>query len=72
MSSYTYRQETKCYVRHSVIRKAVEMLTVGRSNSCCVRNSYVNFQVSNRCSYEYSKTMLIAVVSEILRTFASE
>ena len=31
-----------------------------------------NFQVSNRCSYEYSKTMLIAVVSEILRTFASE
>ena len=31
-----------------------------------------NFQVSNRCSYKYSKTMLIAVVSEILRTFASE
>ncbi len=41
MSFYTYRQETKCYVRHMVIRKAVEMLTVGRSNSCCVRNSYV-------------------------------
>ena len=41
MSSYTYKQETKCYVRHTVIRKAVEMLTVGRSNACCVRNSYV-------------------------------
>lgn len=41
MSSYTYRQEAKCYVRHTVIRKAVEMLTIGRSNSCCVRSSYV-------------------------------
>lgn len=41
MSSYTYRQETKCCVRHTVIRKAVEMLTIGRSSACCVRNSYV-------------------------------
>lgn len=41
MSSYTYRQETKCYVRHTVIKKAIEMLTTGRSNSCCVRNSYM-------------------------------
>ncbi len=41
MNSYTYRQKTKCYVRHTVIRKAVEMLTTERSNSCCVHNSYV-------------------------------
>lgn len=41
MSSYTYRQETKSFVRHKVIKKAVELLTVDRSSSCCVRNSYV-------------------------------
>ena len=37
----TYKQETKNTVRHTVIRKAVEMLTVRRSDACCVRNSYV-------------------------------
>lgn len=41
MNTYTYKQETKCRVRHIVIRKAVEMLTIDRSHSCCVRNSYV-------------------------------
>lgn len=41
MDSYTYKQETKNQVRHRIIRKAVEILTVGRSDACCVRNSYV-------------------------------
>lgn len=37
----TYRQETKNTVRHTVIRRAVEMLTTGRAQACCVRHSYV-------------------------------
>lgn len=37
----TYKQEMKCQVRHTVIRKAVDLLTTNRSSSCCVRNSYV-------------------------------
>lgn len=41
MSSYTYKQESKNQVRHTVIRNAVELLTIGRSGACCVRNSYV-------------------------------
>ena len=41
MSSYTYKQESKNQVRHMVIRNAVELLTSGRSEACCVRNSYV-------------------------------
>lgn len=41
MSSYTYKQESKNQVRHTVIRNAVELLTNGRSEACCVRNSYV-------------------------------
>lgn len=41
LSSYTYKQDTKNQVRHTVIRKAVELLTVGRYEACCVRNSYV-------------------------------
>ncbi len=39
--SITYKQETKNIVRHTVIRRAVEMLTAERSQSCCVRRSYV-------------------------------
>lgn len=41
MSSYTYKQESKNQVRHTVIRNAVELLTIGRSEACCVRHSYV-------------------------------
>lgn len=41
MLTTTYKQETKKHVRHTVIRKAVELLTVNRSEACCVRNSYV-------------------------------
>ena len=41
MSSYTYKQESKNQVRHTVIRNAVELLTIRRSEACCVRNSYV-------------------------------
>lgn len=37
----TYKQETKNRVRHIVIKKAVEMLTTSRYESCCVRRSYV-------------------------------
>lgn len=37
----TYRQETKNTVRHTVIRRAVEMLTTERTQACCVRHSYV-------------------------------
>lgn len=39
--SHSYKQETKCFVRHNVIKKAVELLTTKRSETCCVRNSYV-------------------------------
>lgn len=38
---YTYKQESKKQVRHTTIRKAVELLTAKRSDACCVRNSYV-------------------------------
>lgn len=41
MMSVTYKQEAKNIVRHTVIRKAVEMLTTERSQACCVRRSYV-------------------------------
>lgn len=41
MLSSTYRQETKNRVRHMVIKTAVEILTVKRSEAFCVRNSYV-------------------------------
>ena len=41
MSFQTYKQDTKNRVRHTVIRKAVELLTSSRSEACCVRNSYV-------------------------------
>ncbi len=41
MGTYTYKQESKNQVRHTVIRNAVELLTIGRSEACCVRNSYV-------------------------------
>lgn len=39
--SITYKQENKNVVRHTVIRRAVEMLTTFRAQSCCVRRSYV-------------------------------
>lgn len=39
--SVTYKQETKNTVRHTVIRRAVELLTAERAQSCCVRRSYV-------------------------------
>ena len=39
--SITYKQETKNTVRHTVIRRAVEMLTTERAQACCVRRSYV-------------------------------
>lgn len=39
--SITYKQETKNTVRHTVIRRAVEMLTTERTQACCVRRSYV-------------------------------
>ena len=41
MATYTYKQETKNKVRHTVIRDAVDLLTIGRTGACCVRNSYV-------------------------------
>lgn len=41
MPVISYKQETKNIVRHRIIRKAVELLTIDRTNSCCVRNSYV-------------------------------
>ncbi len=41
MLATTYKQEAKNHVRHTVIRNAVEMLTVRRLDACCVRNSYV-------------------------------
>ncbi len=47
----TYKQETKNTVRHTVIRKSVEMLTTERSLSCCVRRSYV------RDLYDYFKDL---------------
>lgn len=37
----TYKQEIKNKVRHQVIKNAVELLTTKRSDSCCVRRSYV-------------------------------
>lgn len=37
----TYKQEIKNTVRHTVIRRAVEMLTTERTQACCVRHSYV-------------------------------
>lgn len=46
-----YKQETKNYVRHSVIRNAVESLTEKRGQSCCVRRSYV------RDVYDYFSSM---------------
>lgn len=39
--SATYKQDTKNTVRHTVIKRAVELLTMDRSDSCCVRRSYV-------------------------------
>lgn len=39
--SATYKQETKNTVRHTVIRRAVELLTSERARACCVRHSYV-------------------------------
>ena len=47
MRSLSYKQETKNHVRHTLIRNAVELLTINRSGACCVRRSYV------RDLYEY-------------------
>lgn len=41
MQFLSYKQETKNFVRHTIIRNAVEQLTINRSTACCVRNSYV-------------------------------
>lgn len=45
--SATYQQEIKNQVRHTTIKRAVELLTTERQSSCCVRRSYV------RDLYEY-------------------
>ena len=45
----TYKQEIKSKVRHQIIKNAVNLLTTNRSNSCCVRRSYV------RDIYDYYK-----------------
>lgn len=47
MKLTSYKQENKSFVRHTVIREAVKLLTVNRHDACCVRNSYV------RDLYEY-------------------
>ena len=39
--SMSYKQETKNAVRHTVIRKAVDLLTTKRAETCCVQRSYV-------------------------------
>lgn len=41
MTSTSYKQENKSFVRHTVIREAVQLLTINRYEACCVRNSYV-------------------------------
>ena len=41
MLNYSYKQSVKNMVRHTILKKAVDMLTVNRSTACCVRNSYV-------------------------------
>ena len=51
MNQYSYKQESKNQVRHTVIRNAVELLTIHRSEACCVRNSYV------RDVYDYFKNL---------------
>lgn len=38
---YTYRQNVKQVARHTMLKRAVEMLTIERSEACCVRRSYV-------------------------------
>ena len=54
----TYRQETKNQVRHKIIRKAVEILTIGRTEACCVRNSYVRdlYDYFTQLSESYEQT----------------
>jgi len=37
----TYKQGAKNNVRHTVIKRAVELLTTERQSACCVRRSYV-------------------------------
>jgi len=37
----TFKQEKKNKARHTMIRKAVELLTTDRTSACCVRRSYV-------------------------------
>ena len=37
----SYKQKTKKVARHSMIRRAVELLTQERSSLCCVKGNYV-------------------------------
>lgn len=37
----TYKQKEKGIARHTVLKRAIELLTVERQSSCCVRQSYV-------------------------------
>lgn len=57
----TYKQETKNTVRHTIIRRAVEMLTAERSQACCVRRSYV------RDVYDYFKDLVESHEQEEVR-----
>lgn len=41
MSDRGYKQYTKNFVRHSVIKYAVSMLTTQRQNATCVHRDYV-------------------------------
>lgn len=37
----TYKQESKNISRHLMIKRAIELLTLERTSSCCVRRTYV-------------------------------
>lgn len=37
----TYKQKTKQIARHSMLKRAVELLTTERSSTCCVKKMYV-------------------------------
>lgn len=38
---YTYRQKAKQVARHTMLKRAVELLTIERNAACCVRRTYV-------------------------------
>lgn len=65
----TYKQESKCYVRHQVIEKAVKLLTENRETSCCVQNDYVKKTYNYFCGLDEEKEQ--AEASQICQEYIS-